>query len=151
MTARVDHLAARFAALGWGGKKPTAVLLTSADEEATAGLVAVVERFGCKVVAPEDGLERVRKLCPAGTTILTDGDAEAAGWFDARAIPLGGRGLAPVAYRLSWAGGVQAGHQGSPRARPPVIAFARPPGRSSDRRLAANESCQTREKTHACA
>jgi hypothetical protein len=42
-------------------------------------------------------------LCPAGTTILTDGDAEAAGWFPVRVVPLGGRGFAPVAYRLTWA------------------------------------------------
>ena len=46
-----DLLAARFKALGWEGRKPAAVLLTSADGEATAGLAALVRGTGCKVVA----------------------------------------------------------------------------------------------------
>src|SRR5207249_6887596 len=100
----VDFLAERFKALGWEERKPAAVLLTSAGEEATAGLAALVRSTGCKVVAPRGGLDAVRRMCPTGTEILTQEDLEKNGWFKVRAIPLGGRGLAPVAYRVRWAG-----------------------------------------------
>jgi glyoxylase-like metal-dependent hydrolase (beta-lactamase superfamily II) len=102
--ALVDFLAGRFKELGWEGRKPAAVILTSADERATAGLAALARGSGCRVVAPRAGVEEVRGLCPAGVAVLTEEDLEKGGGFEVRAIPLGGRGLAPVAYRLRWAG-----------------------------------------------
>jgi glyoxylase-like metal-dependent hydrolase (beta-lactamase superfamily II) len=102
----VDFLARRFRDLGWEDRKPTAVILTSADKEITGGLAALVRNTGCKVVAPEAGLQTIKDLCPAGTVILTDNDLEKRKWFDVRAISLQGRGVAPVAYQLSWAGKV---------------------------------------------
>jgi metallo-beta-lactamase class B len=99
-----DFLAARFKKLGWEGRRPTAVVLTSADDAATAGLAALVGRTGCQVVAPKGGVEEVRSRCPAGTKILTEEELEKANWFEVRALPLGGRGLAPVAYELHWTG-----------------------------------------------
>jgi metallo-beta-lactamase class B len=102
--ALVDFLARRFKELGWEGRKPSAVILTSADERATAGLAALVKGSGCRIVAPKAGVEEVRRLCPAGVAVLTAEDLEKGGGFEVRAIPLGGRGLAPVAYRLRWAG-----------------------------------------------
>jgi hypothetical protein len=36
--------------------------------------------------------------------VLGEAHLEAAGWFDVRVIPLGGRGTSPVAYRLRWGG-----------------------------------------------
>lgn len=102
--ALVDHLTARFKELGWVGRKPAAVVLTSAGEEATAGLAELVRRYGCQVVAPKAALDTVRKLCPDGTKILTEDDLGKAGWFEAQTIPLGGRGLAPLAYVVLWAG-----------------------------------------------
>ncbi len=100
----VAFLARRFKALGWEGRKPDAVLLTSAGAEATGGLAALVRGSGCRVVAPKAGLEAVRRLCPGGTVVLAGDDLEKAGWFEVRVLPLGGRGVAPVAYRLRWAG-----------------------------------------------
>jgi glyoxylase-like metal-dependent hydrolase (beta-lactamase superfamily II) len=100
----VEFLARRFGELGWKGRKPGAVLLTSADGEATAGLEALVRDSGCRVVAPKAGLDDVRRLCPAGTRVLTEDEPGKGGWFDVRAIPLGGRGRAPVAYEVRWAG-----------------------------------------------
>jgi hypothetical protein len=79
------------------------VLLTSAGEEATAGLAALVQGGSCPVVAPKAGLETVRRLCPAGTTVYPAEDLEKNGWFEVRAIPVPGRGLAPVAYQVRWA------------------------------------------------
>jgi glyoxylase-like metal-dependent hydrolase (beta-lactamase superfamily II) len=99
-----DFLDRRFKALGWEGRKPAAVLLTSADKEATGGLAELVKTGGCRVVAPKAGLEAVRRLCPAGTEVLTEDDLSKAGWLDVQALPLGGRGVAPVAYRLRWSG-----------------------------------------------
>jgi glyoxylase-like metal-dependent hydrolase (beta-lactamase superfamily II) len=94
-----DLLAQRFR-----GQKIAAVLLTSADETATAGLAAVVKRFGCTVVSPTHALDRVRSLCLPGTRILTEHDLEKSGWLDVRVIPLEGRGVAPLAYEVRWAG-----------------------------------------------
>jgi glyoxylase-like metal-dependent hydrolase (beta-lactamase superfamily II) len=96
-------LAKRLQKLGWEGRTPTAVLLTSTDEEATAGLATLVQSTGCQVVAPGAGLERVRRLCPAGAKLLSGEDFEKSGWLDVQAIPLLGRGLTPAAYRVRWA------------------------------------------------
>jgi glyoxylase-like metal-dependent hydrolase (beta-lactamase superfamily II) len=100
----VDFLARRFRKLGWTERKPTAVCLTSADEEATAGLAELIRGTGCAVVAPKAGLEEIRRLSPTGTKILTEDDIEKQGWFEGRAIPLAGRGRAPLAYQVKWAG-----------------------------------------------
>src|SRR5207302_1585540 len=72
------------------------------NEEVTAGLDALVRSTGCKVVAPRAGLDAVRPMCPDGTEILTEEGLEKAGWFKVRAIPLAGRGRAPLAYRVRW-------------------------------------------------
>jgi glyoxylase-like metal-dependent hydrolase (beta-lactamase superfamily II) len=100
----VDFLARRFKERGWQGRPLTAVLLTSADEAATGGLAALAAGTGCKVVAPKAGLEEVRRRCPSGAELLTEEDLEKGDWFEAKAVPLGGRGLAPLAYRVRWAG-----------------------------------------------
>jgi glyoxylase-like metal-dependent hydrolase (beta-lactamase superfamily II) len=89
----------------WGkGRTLTALLLTSADAKATAGLSAVVKRTGCAVVSPKAAVERVRRLCPAGTRVLTEDELELSSWLDVHALPLEGRGVAPVAYQLRWGG-----------------------------------------------
>jgi metallo-beta-lactamase class B len=99
-----DFLAARFKKLGWEGRRLTAVLLTSADEAATAGLAPLVGRTGCQVMVPKAGLDEVRHLCPSGAKVLTEDDLKKAAWFEVQVLPLAGRGLAPVAYQVSWAG-----------------------------------------------
>jgi glyoxylase-like metal-dependent hydrolase (beta-lactamase superfamily II) len=99
-----EFLAARFRKLGWAGRKPAVVLLTSADETATAGLAALVRDTGCAVVAPKAGLAQVRRLCPDQTEMIAAEDLAKKNWFDVRTVPLAGRGLAPVAYQLRWAG-----------------------------------------------
>jgi glyoxylase-like metal-dependent hydrolase (beta-lactamase superfamily II) len=100
----VEFLAKRFAQLGWQGRKPMAVFLTSADDGATSGLFALVQTTGCKVVAPPTGVERVRARCPPGTKVLSGVEAEKRGWFDLKAIELQGRGVAPMAYEVRWRG-----------------------------------------------
>jgi glyoxylase-like metal-dependent hydrolase (beta-lactamase superfamily II) len=104
--ALVGFLARGFKRLGWQGRKPAAVLLTSADERATSGLKALVRDSACRVVAPGAGLDTVRRLCPVGTRVLTEKEFEKSGWLDVQAIPLEGRGLAPLAYRVRWKGKV---------------------------------------------
>jgi glyoxylase-like metal-dependent hydrolase (beta-lactamase superfamily II) len=95
-------LANRFKKLGWEGRQVAAVLLTSAGPEATGGLAGIVQKMGCRVVAPKAGLETVRRLCPAGTRILTGDDLGRGDGFEARSLPLGGRGQA-AAYVVRWA------------------------------------------------
>ncbi len=100
----IAFLAEAFKKLGWAGRKPTAVLLTSASEPATAGLADLVRSSGCEVVVSKVGLEAVRRLCPPGTKVLGDDDLTTKGWFEVRCIPLQGRGLAPLTYVVTWAG-----------------------------------------------
>jgi glyoxylase-like metal-dependent hydrolase (beta-lactamase superfamily II) len=102
--ALVEFLTERFKQLGWRARRPTAVLLTSADREATSGLAALVRDSGCQVLAPEAGLEDVRRICPPGTRLLGDRALAQAGWFEGWSIPLRGRGAAPVAYEVRWGG-----------------------------------------------
>jgi glyoxylase-like metal-dependent hydrolase (beta-lactamase superfamily II) len=100
----VEFLKERLRAAGLGEPKVVAVLLTSADPEATAGLAALARATGCKVVAGKAGLEAVRRLCPAGAELLDGEGLQKARWLDVRVLPLGGRGVAPLAYRLRWGG-----------------------------------------------
>jgi glyoxylase-like metal-dependent hydrolase (beta-lactamase superfamily II) len=94
----------RFEPIGWGKREVAAVLLTSADDEATEGLASLVKATGCRVAAPESEMERVRRMCPANTRILDAAKLGETGWFDGQMLPLAGRGRASVAYRLRRAG-----------------------------------------------
>jgi len=98
----VDFLTTRFKQAGWQDRRLTAVILTSADESATAGLPALTKATGCQVVAPKAGQEIIRPLCAAGTKLLSEEDLEKSGWFDVQALELAGRGTAPVAYLVHW-------------------------------------------------
>jgi hydroxyacylglutathione hydrolase len=102
--ALVDFLARAFEKLGWAKRKVAAVLLTSADERATEGLNALVKASGCQVIAPKAALERIRRLCPADARILDEENLGAIGGFEGKVIALAGRGIAPLAYQLTWAG-----------------------------------------------
>jgi len=90
--------------LGIEWRNPTAVLLTSCGPEATAGLRALIEKTGCQVVAPKAGLDAVKEVCPAKAVIHSTDDLKLYGWFPVEVVPLGGRGLAPSAYQISWHG-----------------------------------------------
>ena len=46
----------------------------------------------------------IRQALPAGTVILPAEELPKKGWFKVTPIPLRGRGLAPMAYWLPWAG-----------------------------------------------
>jgi glyoxylase-like metal-dependent hydrolase (beta-lactamase superfamily II) len=97
-------LSARLRQLGREPAAPAAVLLTSCGAEATAGLAELIERCRPTVVASSEGVRRVRDACPPGTTVLPADELSKLGWFDVAPVPLRGRGLAPIAYRLRWAG-----------------------------------------------
>jgi len=99
----VDFIAERSKAMKWN-RQPAAVVLTSASSEAISGLSALVQAAGCRVYAPTKDVEAVRRACPPGTAVATAADLEKAGAFDVTAIPLGGLGQSPTAYRLMWKG-----------------------------------------------
>jgi glyoxylase-like metal-dependent hydrolase (beta-lactamase superfamily II) len=99
----VDFLTARLKEVGLGERWPTAVLLTSSDPIATAGLSALVAKSGCKILAPRAGLDAVRRACAEGTGILSEDDFAAQGWFDAKLLPVSGRGYSGLAYQFRWA------------------------------------------------
>src|SRR5262245_33011718 len=93
----------QFRRLGWSNRKVTAVVLTSAGPEATAGLAEVVKKTGCKVMAPTAGLDHVRSICPAGTEVLPAEELAKLSGLEVRVITVAGRGRAPVAYSFRWA------------------------------------------------
>jgi len=100
----VDWLPSRLKDAGWEGRRLEAILLTSADTKATLGLPALVESAHCSVVAPEAGMELVRKLCPEGTTVIPGAEFAKLQWFEVSVIRLRGRGVAAQAFRFGWAG-----------------------------------------------
>jgi glyoxylase-like metal-dependent hydrolase (beta-lactamase superfamily II) len=77
-----EFLNARLEQLGRKGVAPTAVLLTSCRPEAVAGLRELAEKCHPTVFASTAGLDRIRELCPAGTTVRPAEELPAQGWFD---------------------------------------------------------------------
>jgi glyoxylase-like metal-dependent hydrolase (beta-lactamase superfamily II) len=100
----LDFVAAQLRKLGREPALPTAVLLTSGDRELAAGLSELVARSHAQVVASRAALPAAKEWCPAQARLLAAEELPARGWFEVEPIPLGGRGLAPVAYKVAWAG-----------------------------------------------
>jgi len=100
----VNVLASRLAEQGLDLANVRQVLLTSCGPDDTAGLSALVERTGCRVVASAAGLESIRLLCPPGAQFLeAESLAQTEDGF-VRAVPLAGQETAPVAYVFEWQG-----------------------------------------------
>ena len=68
------------------------------------GLDELVKQGHARVVAPSSGLDHIRQTLPTGTVIVPAEELKKQGWFTGTPIPLRGRGLAPMAYSLPWAG-----------------------------------------------
>jgi glyoxylase-like metal-dependent hydrolase (beta-lactamase superfamily II) len=90
--------------LGIGSVRPFAVLLTSCDYEATAGLKELVETFQARVVAPSAGLQEVQGECPAGTQYVSAEDLPKKDWFSVSPLLLEGWGSSSAAYAVPWSG-----------------------------------------------
>ena len=100
----VEFVAKGQTQLGLKPTEPAAILLTSCDVQETAGLKALIERSHAAVVVSSLGLEATMRTCPPDTRVLSAEDLPQQGWFPVTTIPLRGRGTAPIAYVLSWAG-----------------------------------------------
>lgn len=94
----------RLRQLGRDPAEPAAVLLTSCDEVATAGLRELVESCHPQVVASAAGLPALKAACPAGTTLLPAEPWSRTAPFEGTTMTLHGYGVAPIAYRIRWAG-----------------------------------------------
>jgi hypothetical protein len=90
--------------LGVKPAEPAMVLLTSCSAEATAGLRELVEQTHTMVAASSSGLDQIRQALPAGAVIMPSEELATKGWFKVTPMPLRGRGVAPMAYWLPWAG-----------------------------------------------
>jgi glyoxylase-like metal-dependent hydrolase (beta-lactamase superfamily II) len=97
-----DFLDQRLRAFGREPAPPTAILLTACGADETAGLSELVARGHVQVVASPEGLDVVRRLCPAGTEVLSAEELPRKGWFAVTPIRLAGRGVAPMAYLVHW-------------------------------------------------
>ena len=76
------NLAARFKVLGWADRKLAGIVLTSVDDEATAGLSELVRAHGCKVTVELVELSRVPNSTDVlGCYVVTlDDDGELVGY-----------------------------------------------------------------------
>ena len=100
----VEFVNSRLRRLGREPTAPTAVLLTACGRDETAGLQELIEKCHTTVVASSSGIPRLRESLPAATVFIPAEDLAAKGWFPVSPIQVEGRGLAPVAYRLPFAG-----------------------------------------------
>jgi glyoxylase-like metal-dependent hydrolase (beta-lactamase superfamily II) len=94
----------RLRQLGLEPAAPYAILLMSSGAAETAGLRDLVEACHPQVYVSPAGLKDLERTCPPGTAILSAEELPARGRFAVLPIPLRGRGAAPIAYRLRWAG-----------------------------------------------
>jgi hypothetical protein len=83
---------------------PTGVLLTACGTEETAGLLELVAKCHPQIFAAPAGIGRLGESLPAGTVILPATALPGKGWFIVEPIEVGGRGQAPIAYRVNWTG-----------------------------------------------
>jgi hypothetical protein len=83
-----DIVAERLQAIGIDSPKVTAVLLTSADPDATGGLASVVERWKCAIVAPAEEHEKIRQQCPAANELMSAADMKSQDWFPMEVLQL---------------------------------------------------------------
>jgi glyoxylase-like metal-dependent hydrolase (beta-lactamase superfamily II) len=100
----VDFLARQLSAIGWKDRKPNAVLLTSAAEEATKGLAALTSQSGCQIIATPGCLAKIRSQCPRAAALISVDKLAKMEWFPGRAIVLGTLDDAEAAYELNWQG-----------------------------------------------
>jgi glyoxylase-like metal-dependent hydrolase (beta-lactamase superfamily II) len=94
----------RLQQLGLKAVEPAAVLLTSCDPGATAGLQDLLLSCHPRVIVATAGQRRITESCPAGTHIVAAEESPWRGGLEVTPIPLRGRGEAPIAYRIRWAG-----------------------------------------------
>jgi glyoxylase-like metal-dependent hydrolase (beta-lactamase superfamily II) len=99
----VDFLKTRLEQVGRELTAPAAVLLTSGEPAAAAGVREIIGKGG-EVVASREGLSKLKESLPPETKLIAAEDLPREGWFPVVSIPLRGRGFAPVAYELEWAG-----------------------------------------------
>ena len=99
-----DFVDGRLRALGVKPAPPSAVLLTSAGPEATAGLAEILGKYRSKVVASPAAVNALKAACPPETEFVPADELGGKGWFAVSYRPVGGRGLGPAAYQLTWGG-----------------------------------------------
>ena len=82
--------------------EPFAILLTACGEKETAGLNSLLEQSRVQVIAPHEGVDKVKKLCPPGTTVISADELKHKEWFPVTQIDLGGADEARTAYLVKF-------------------------------------------------
>jgi glyoxylase-like metal-dependent hydrolase (beta-lactamase superfamily II) len=100
----LEFVSDRLRQLGLEPARPAAVLLTSCDVEATAGLKELVEQSRCEVVASAPGMKALKESFPPETRFLSTEEFSNQQRLPLTPIPLRGRGTAATAYLLQWRG-----------------------------------------------
>jgi glyoxylase-like metal-dependent hydrolase (beta-lactamase superfamily II) len=90
--------------LGLTSRPPSAILLTSASAAEIEGLGELIQTSHLQVVAPGSALDAVKKVCPAPQNVVAAKELSARRGFSVTSVPLAGRGHAPLAYLMPWAG-----------------------------------------------
>lgn len=99
-----DWLDGKLADIGLGSRRLTAVLLTSSDPQAVAGLKELVARHGCAVVCRQSAQPAIEALCPADTRVLSAEELPSAGWLEVTTMPLADFHPDALAYVVLWEG-----------------------------------------------
>jgi glyoxylase-like metal-dependent hydrolase (beta-lactamase superfamily II) len=100
----VDFINERQRALGLKPTPPSVVLLTACGPDETAGLAELVEHCHPEVFVAPGGAQRIRKLCPAGTVLLSPEALRARSSVDLAPVYLRSPTTAPTAYKLKLSG-----------------------------------------------
>ncbi len=100
----VEFVQSSLRQLGREPTAPAAVLLTACGPRETAGLRQVVEVWHPRIVAARAGIPALRSSCPAGTEFLPADELAAWAGYPVATVPVAGRGVSPVAYRVEIGG-----------------------------------------------
>ncbi|MDB5353456.1 MAG: hypothetical protein JWN86_4703 [Planctomycetota bacterium] len=100
----LEFVAATRKGLGRAPVVPSAILLTSSRPGEIAGLGDFALQSDSAVVGPSSAEAAIRTACGPKVKFVVSDQLAQLGWLPAEAIPLRGRGVAPCAYQIVWAG-----------------------------------------------
>lgn len=97
----VDFLEQQLSNISLNLSRVNAVVLTGVDTKSTAGLAAVIEKTGCRIIAAEAVAADFRRIHPdMDASILTATEAEVG--MDMAPVSVTGFGLNQTAWELTW-------------------------------------------------
>lgn len=98
-----DFLKQQLGDVGLSMAMVQAVVITGTESASIAGLDALVEATGCRVVAAESHHDDIHRLCPEAVVVLPEASVAADGWLPLQPISVTGFGPERMAWQIAWA------------------------------------------------